>query len=281
MAARYSAGFDHADENIMLAARMRGPADEDPARRQRRVESVLRLLGLQECRNFVLDKNLGVGRLSGGQMRRVGIGVEVVTEPSILLLDEPTSALDAVNTRIVVNIMKTLTKAGMLVVASIHQPRLSAWLQFDKLMLLSKGRLVYGGSCGTSSIQSDQASPNAVEGAAVRYFGALGYALPARQNPADFLIEICFGFIKSQTTAVGDLDAIWKTTCAERVACKREEEAHRWQEKREAQEEVRREREAAATAAAAGGGAGGGAGVGAAEEDAEEEEGESGALDGD
>ena len=93
-------------ENIMFAARMRGPADEDPARRQRRIEAVLRLLGLQECRNFVLDKNLGVGRLSGGQMRRVGIGVEVVTEPSILLLDEPTSALDAVNTRIVVNIMK-------------------------------------------------------------------------------------------------------------------------------------------------------------------------------
>ena len=77
-------------ENIMFAARMRGPADEDPARRQRRVEAVLRLLGLQECRNFVLDKSLGVGRLSGGQMRRVGIGVEVVTEPSTPLLAEPT-----------------------------------------------------------------------------------------------------------------------------------------------------------------------------------------------
>ena len=48
-------------ENIMFAARMRGPADEDPARRQRRVEAVLRLLGLQECRDFVLDKSLGVG----------------------------------------------------------------------------------------------------------------------------------------------------------------------------------------------------------------------------
>ena len=211
-------------ENIMFAARMRGPADEDPARRQRRVEAVLRLLGLQECRNFVLDKSLGVGRLSGGQMRRVGIGVEVVTEPSILLLDEPTSALDAVNTRIVVNIMKTLTKAGMLVVASIHQPRLSAWLQFDKLMLLSKGKLVYSGPCGTSSVQPG--APNAVEGAAVRYFGALGYALPERQNPADFLIEICFGFIESKTTAVDDLDAIWKTKNAEQAACTREKEAH-------------------------------------------------------
>ena len=215
-------------ENIMFAARMRGPADEEPARRQRRVESVLRLLGLQECRNFVLDRRLGVGRLSGGQMRRVGIGVEVVTEPSILLLDEPTSALDAVNTRIVVNIMKTLAQAGMLVIASIHQPRLSAWLQFDKLMLLSKGKLIYGGACGASSIRRSgrEEDANAVVGAAVLYFGGLGYALPPRQNPADFLIEICFGFVESQTTAVDDLDAIWKKTSAEQAARKHEEEAH-------------------------------------------------------
>ena len=216
-------------ENIMFAARMRGPADEEPARRQRRVESVLRLLGLQECRNFVLDRRLGVGRLSGGQMRRVGIGVEVVTEPSLLLLDEPTSALDAVNTRIVVNIMKTLAQAGMLVIASIHQPRLSAWLQFDKLMLLSKGKLIYGGACGASSIRRSgnrEEDANAVVGAAVLYFGGLGYALPPRQNPADFLIEICFGFVESQTTAVDDLDAIWKKTSAEQAARKREEEAH-------------------------------------------------------
>ena len=80
--------------------------DDTTASIKSRCETTLRLLGLQNQRNFTLDKDLGIGRLSGGQMRRVGIGVELVTNPALLLLDEPTSALDAVNTRIVVNILK-------------------------------------------------------------------------------------------------------------------------------------------------------------------------------
>ena len=76
-------------ENLDLAARVRGPTGEAKAHRQRRVNGILGLLGLSAVRDFVLDKHLGVGRLSGGQMRRVGIGVELAADASILLLVAP------------------------------------------------------------------------------------------------------------------------------------------------------------------------------------------------
>ena len=114
--------------------------------------------------------------------------------------------------------MKTLSQAGLLLIASIHQPRYSAYLQFDRLLLLSKGKLIYGGACGTSSVESRASSSTGMlplvrnqsalpsepeqHGDAVMYFQTLGFMLPRRQNPADFFIEICFGFVSSKTTSV-------------------------------------------------------------------------------
>lgn len=135
---------------------------------QRLIEMALEVLGLQECRGYVCDPALGE-RLSGGQMRRIGIGIELVCDPPIMLLDEPTSALDAVNTRLVVSALKSLTERGVLVIASLHQPRQSVYNMFDKLWLMRKGELAYGGPVTT--------------GAA--YFAFLGYPLP-EGNPADF-----------------------------------------------------------------------------------------------
>jgi len=183
---------------MKFSAMLRANKDESDDVRTARCETVLRLLGLQDQRNFTLAKDLGIGRLSGGQMRRVGIGVELVTSPAILLLDEPTSALDAVNTRIVVNILKMLAESGLCVVASIHQPRLSAYESFSKLLLLSKGELIYGGRCG-------------LQDEAVSYFGELGFELPPRANPADFFVEICFGFVTSETVQYDQLVELWRT----------------------------------------------------------------------
>ena len=126
-------------------------------------------------------------------MRRVGIGVELAADASILLLDEPTSALDAVNTRLVVGLLRALANSGMLVIASIHQPRLSAYEMFDKLLLLRKGHLVYGGEASTQ---------------AVSYFNSLGFRLPERHNPADFFIEVCFGFVDSSLAPPVQLDEL-------------------------------------------------------------------------
>eukprot|EP00966_Prymnesium_polylepis_P290219 6704100-Prymnesium_polylepis.2 len=77
-------------ENIYFAAALRLDCSAGAAKRAEVVETILNLLGLESVAGFVCDKNIGRERLSGGQLRRVSIGVELVTQPQLLLLDEPT-----------------------------------------------------------------------------------------------------------------------------------------------------------------------------------------------
>lgn len=163
-------------ENLAYAAKLRLHRGVTAKERAQLVEISLELLGLQQCRHFVCDPSIGQ-RLSGGQMRRVGIGIELVCDPPIMLLDEPTSALDAVNTRLVVAALKNLTRRGVLVCASLHQPRHAVYEMIDRLLLLRKGELIYGG------LRSES----------LRYFKQLGFSLVGA-NPADFFIEVAFGF---------------------------------------------------------------------------------------
>lgn len=78
-----------AREAIEFSASLRGV----PRARLKAV-SLLKQLGLQEVENTSVGSGQGSGGLSGGEKRRVAIGVEIVSEPSIVFLDEPTSGLD-------------------------------------------------------------------------------------------------------------------------------------------------------------------------------------------
>lgn len=57
------------------------------------VESTLDEMGLQECPNTPIG-NWNLRGISGGEKRRVSIGLEILMRPSLLFLDEPTSGLD-------------------------------------------------------------------------------------------------------------------------------------------------------------------------------------------
>lgn len=61
--------------------------------------------------------------ISGGQRKRVAIGVELVAKPSLLWLDEPTSGLDASVAYDVVEALKNSSQRGMNILAVMHQPR--------------------------------------------------------------------------------------------------------------------------------------------------------------
>jgi energy-coupling factor transporter ATP-binding protein EcfA2 len=73
--------------------------------------------------------------------------MEMITNPSILFLDEPTSGLDTYNAYKVARIMRSLGhQFGRTVVATIHQPSSEVFQQFDDLIVLAEGEVMYHGA---------------------------------------------------------------------------------------------------------------------------------------
>ncbi|EIE82698.1 hypothetical protein RO3G_07403 [Rhizopus delemar RA 99-880] len=129
-------------ETLTYAAMMRLPRQMPLQAKLKRVEEVIQELGISK----IADSQIGMpGKrgISGGEKRRVSIGKELVTSPSLLFLDEPTSGLDAYNAGVVMECLHRLAHEGKrTIVVTIHQPRSNIYQMFDSLMLLSTGQMV-------------------------------------------------------------------------------------------------------------------------------------------
>uniref|UniRef100_A0A803PTY6 ABC transporter domain-containing protein n=1 Tax=Cannabis sativa TaxID=3483 RepID=A0A803PTY6_CANSA len=102
--------------------------------------------------SHLADVLLGHG-LSGGERRRVSIGLSLLHDPAVLILDEPTSGLDSTSAFNVMQILKSICVSRYrTVVLSIHQPSFKILSSIDKILLLSKGSVVHHGTL--SSLQS-------------------------------------------------------------------------------------------------------------------------------
>jgi ABC-type multidrug transport system ATPase subunit len=88
---------------------------------------------------------LGNGRmnLSGGQLKRVCVAVEILRQPRILLLDEPTTGQDPKNTDDLMKLFRSVAQRGVTLLMSTHDLR--NLVVFDKVAALCLGRLVYFG----------------------------------------------------------------------------------------------------------------------------------------
>ena len=111
-----------------------------------RVDEVLTKLGLWESQNLrvgsVLDKVI-----SGGQRKRLNIGLELLRRPPVLFLDEPTSGLSSRDSEQILDILKELTYDGQLVFAVLHQPSSDLFKMLDRLFMLdSGGHPIYWGN---------------------------------------------------------------------------------------------------------------------------------------
>ncbi|KAF3931873.1 hypothetical protein ABW19_dt0207363 [Dactylella cylindrospora] len=159
-------------ETLRYAAKLRLPSSVSSEEKNDIVESIILELGLKDCANTRIGDSEHKG-CSGGEKRRTSIGVQLLSNPSVLYLDEPTTGLDAATAHQLIITLKNLAKKGRTIITTIHQPRSEIWNLFDRIILLSRGKPVY---CGTQTN-------------ALPYFSSLGYDLPEFFNPADYLID--------------------------------------------------------------------------------------------
>ena len=176
-------------ENLTYSALLRLPPEMSYDQKMARVDHVIDELGLRKVANTKIG-NVFFRGVSGGERRRTSIGMELVTEPKILLLDEPTSGLDSMSARMIVETLVRLARNGRTVLTTIHQPSSQVFQLFDRLLLLVRGEQVFFGPVTQ----------------ALDFFARNGAPCPNFVNPADHYLEaINYDFQAQKPEAVQKL----------------------------------------------------------------------------
>ena len=133
-------------ENLQFAAAIRSPhlSRRD---RMRRLEGKLIELGLGERRDAVVGSAVKK-TLSGGERKRLNIGLDMIGMSDVYLFDEPTSGLSSKDSEHVIEIIRGMAH-NKIIIVTIHQPSSKLFQMFHKAILLDKGgRLVFFGTPG-------------------------------------------------------------------------------------------------------------------------------------
>jgi ABC-type multidrug transport system ATPase subunit len=170
-------------ETLMYAAEFRLPCSMSKEKKRKRVEELIEQLGLEKAKNTIIGDE-GHRGVSGGERRRVSIGIDIVHDPILLFLDEATSGLDSTSAFMVVEVLKEIAKRGSIVILSIHQPSYRILNLLDRLLFLSRGQTVFYGPPSSLSM----------------YFSAFGKPIPDNENPTEFALDL---IRESEATANG------------------------------------------------------------------------------
>ncbi|KAK0214526.1 P-loop containing nucleoside triphosphate hydrolase protein [Armillaria fumosa] len=195
-------------ETLTYAASLRLPASTSRSERAQLVDDIIRELGLKDCSNTYVGDGVRRKGCSGGELRRVSLGIQLLGNPSVLFLDEPTTGLDATSAFHLVKTLKSLAQKGRTVIMTLHQPRSEAFLMLDRVMILSQGHALYAG----------------VSSGAIPWFERLAYPLELHVNPADYLIDVAAVDVRTSEAEeasrwrVNRLIAAWKYESAVRFS---------------------------------------------------------------
>lgn len=160
-------------EALEFSARLRLPPSTTTESIKEIVESLLEDLGLMVCADVMIGGPLIKG-ISGGQKKRTSVGVELITNPSLLFLDEPTSGLDSYSAYSLVSLLRTVADSNTAILCTIHQPSSEVFFLFDLVIFMNQGRILYQGPVND----------------VVNYFSSFGYKCPPNYNPSDYIMFI-------------------------------------------------------------------------------------------
>ena len=123
---------------LYYAAKLRLPEDLSEEEINRRVEEMLEILKVDPQR-----WDNPVATLSGGQRKRISIGIELLPKPGVLFLDEPTAGLDPRTETLMMMLFRQLANQGSTIVITTHL--LASFGVLDRVVVLVQGRLVFFG----------------------------------------------------------------------------------------------------------------------------------------
>lgn len=180
-------------QNLFYAARLCFDK-QSPETLNDLVMQTLNSLGLNDIKDLKVGSPMSK-TISGGQRKRLNIGLELLREPSVLFVDEPTSGLSSRDSENIMDLLKELSLKGKLIFAVIHQPSSDIFKLFDKLIILDEGgyQIYYGnpveavvyfkalfnlvdsehGSCATCGNVNPEQIFNIIETQVVNEFGNL------------------------------------------------------------------------------------------------------------
>ncbi|KAJ3341351.1 hypothetical protein HDU93_004987 [Gonapodya sp. JEL0774] len=131
-------------ETLQYAARLRLWNVSD-FEKDERVNEIIRVLGLKDCANTQVGNPMVKG-ISGGEKRRLNIGLGMICNPKVLIIDEATTGLDSSAAQIVARTLHNIAKSGRTVVITSQQTRSEIFELFDRIVVLSGGgRVAYQG----------------------------------------------------------------------------------------------------------------------------------------
>ncbi|KAJ0088651.1 hypothetical protein Patl1_32013 [Pistacia atlantica] len=161
------------EETLMFSAEFRLPRSLSKSKKKARVQALIDQLGLRNAANTVIGDE-GHRGVSGGERRRVSIGTDIIHDPILLFLDEPTSGLDSTSAFMVVKVLQRIALSGSIVIMSIHQPSYRILSLLDRLIFLSHGNTVFGGT-----------PANIPE-----FFSEFGHPIPENENRTEFALDL-------------------------------------------------------------------------------------------
>lgn len=125
------------EQAFQFTARLRLLPDTSEAERGRIVDEVITRMGLTERRHTLIS------HLSGGQLKRVSLGAELIADPGLLFLDEATSGLDAGTEAKMMRLFREVANEGKTVVCITHNVENIGLC--DRVVVLARGKLIYYG----------------------------------------------------------------------------------------------------------------------------------------